>query len=152
VLPAAARIEPGAQQAMAPAPAIARATVLVLDDEPAIGTVLRRFLRDHDVTALTKATDALDLLASGRRFDVILSDLMMPGMSGMDFYDEVVRRFPDAAARVVFVSGGAFTAATNAFLDRITNERLDKPFDAKAVRELVQRFARSRPAGIDAQG
>jgi PAS domain S-box-containing protein len=76
------------------------------------------------------------------RFDIVLSDLMMPEMSGMDFYDEVARRFPDVAGRVVFISGGAFTPRANAFLDRVGNERIEKPFDPRSVRAMVQRFVR----------
>jgi CheY-like chemotaxis protein len=98
-------------------------------------------LREHEVTVVTKAKDVLDLLMSGRRFDVILSDLMMPEMSGMDLYDELAKRYPDAAKRVVFVTGGAFTPVANAFLDRVENQRVEKPFDAKSVRALVLRLA-----------
>lgn len=124
---------------------LACAAVLVVDDEPSIGIVLRRVLRDHQVTAVTAAKKALELLESGARFDVILSDLMMPEMSGMDFYDELTRRFPEAARRVVFLSGGAFTPGAHAFLDRVTNPRVEKPFDPRVLRELVQQLVRSVP-------
>jgi len=63
----------------------------------------------------------------------------MPGMSGMDFYDELVKRSPVAAERVVFMSGGACTAQGRAFLDHVTNVRIDKPFDVDSVRALVKR-------------
>lgn len=129
-----------ASEAPRPARAARRGVVLVVDDEPAIGGALRRVLRGHDVTAVTTAREALELLRSGKRFDVIVSDLMMPEMSGMDFHDALVRSFPDHAERVVFVSGGAFTPAASAFLERVPNERIEKPFDPERVREIVQRF------------
>jgi CheY-like chemotaxis protein len=105
--------------------------------------VLRRVLREHDVTVVTTAREALALLASGKRFDSILSDLMMPGMSGMDFHAELSRLFPEAARSVVFISGGAFTPGAQAFLDRVPNPRIEKPFDPQSVRELVQRSVKS---------
>lgn len=120
-----------------------RAAVMVIDDEPAVGTTLKRLLRDHDVTVFQRATDALALLATGKVFDVILSDLMMPEMSGMEFYAELTRNYPKLVDRVVFVTGGAFTPATNAFLDAIPNEWLTKPFDVKTVRDAIQRFIAS---------
>jgi len=120
---------------------IACASVLVVDDEPAIGMVLKMALKNHDVVAVTRAMDALELLQSGKRFHVIFSDLMMPEMSGMDFFAQVEKSYPDQATRVVFVSGGAFTPGANEFLDRVKNERLDKPFTPKSVRDLVARYA-----------
>jgi two-component system cell cycle sensor histidine kinase/response regulator CckA len=143
VLPAALAERDDAATATSPSKAaIARAAVLVIDDEPAIGNALRRVLSEHEVTVVSTARQALDHLDSGKRFDIILSDLMMPQMSGMDFYDEVARRFPDVAGRVVFVSGGAFTPKANAFLDRVANERIEKPFDPRSVRAMVQRYVR----------
>ena len=130
-----------------PRPAVARAAVLVVDDEPAIGAVLRRVLADHAVTAVNTAREAIELLAAGHQFDVIFSDLMMPEMSGMELHDELTRRFPDAAERMVFVSGGAFTPSAKAFLDRVTNERLEKPFDAQTLRSTVRRFAKRHARG-----
>jgi CheY-like chemotaxis protein len=120
----------------------ASAAVLVVDDEPAVGSVLRRVLREHQVTVVTQAKQALELLSLGEKFDVILSDLMMPEMSGMEFYDEVLQRFPALAPRMVFVSGGAFTPVADAFLERVSNELIDKPFDAHRVREIVARLMR----------
>ncbi len=101
---------------------------------------LGRVLRAHDLTCVTEAREALDLLLSGESFDVILCDLMMPTMSGMDLYEELARLRPQAAERMVFLSGGAFTQAAVAFLERVPNERIEKPFTAAAVRALVQRF------------
>ena len=123
-----------------PAPA-RRASVLVVDDEPALGSSIRRALRHHDVTAVLTAKDALALLAAGRTFDVVLSDLMMPGMSGMQLYEAIGRLHPEMARKVVFLTGGAFTPEANAFLDRVDNQRIDKPFDSEVLRKLVQKFA-----------
>ena len=97
---------------------------------------------------VTTARQALLLLQAGKHFDVILSDVMMPEMSGMDLYEALVERFPVAAARVVFISGGAFAPGARAFMDRVGNERLEKPFDVPHVREVVRRMleAASAPA------
>ena len=142
VLPAA---PPKAETAPSagPAPAVAgrRASVLVVDDERAVGTTLARLLRGHQVSAVTSAREALDLLSGGARFDVIISDLMMPGMSGMELHAEVSRRWPPLARRMVFMTGGAFTNAAKAFLESVPNERLEKPFSIGDVRALVARFA-----------
>jgi PAS domain S-box-containing protein len=142
--PARPRIEPPLAVPVAgPARAVACAAVLVVDDEPALGLVLKRVLREHEVSVVTTARAALELIAAGKRFDVILSDLMMPEMSGMDFYDELARRFPAHVERVVFVTGGAFTPAGREFLERVPNERICKPFEPRTVRQLVQRIASS---------
>ena len=116
--------------------------VLVVDDEPWIGIAVRRVLQDHEVTVLTRAQDAVDLLAAGNEFDVILSDLMMPGMSGMDFYGVLARQHPEMASRIVFVTGGSFTPESSHFLETIANERLEKPVDLRQLRELVQRYVK----------
>jgi PAS domain S-box-containing protein len=122
-----------------PAPTTRRASVLVVDDDVSVATSLARQLRQHDVTSATSARAALELVHSGKKFDVILSDLMMPGMSGMELHAELERTAPDLAARMVFITGGAFTTAANAFLDRIENERLDKPFTGAEVRAAIER-------------
>jgi CheY-like chemotaxis protein/two-component sensor histidine kinase len=122
----------------APASAPRRALVLIVDDEPAVGLMLARALREHDVTIVVGAKEALELITSGRDFDVILSDLMMPRMSGMDFHAELLQRFPTLVERMVFVTGGAFSAAARAFLLRIPNQRIEKPLDVKRLRTLVR--------------
>ena len=82
----------------------------------------------------------LALIDAGKHFDAIISDLMMPEMSGMEFYDELARRAPELTERVVFISGGAFTQKASAFLERTSNQLVDKPFDPDTVRALVQRL------------
>jgi FixJ family two-component response regulator len=67
---------------------------------------------------------------------------MMPGMSGMDLYGALARQTPKMASRVVFVTGGAFTPEANAFLDRVANERMEKPFHFKQLRELIRKFVK----------
>jgi len=120
-----------------------RGRVLVVDDEPFVAAALQRTLgREHDLTTLDRAQDALQLLGGGTRFDVILCDLMMPVMSGMELHAKLAAVVPDQAERMVFMTGGAFTAEARAFLEGVPNERVDKPFDIGALRALVRRLAR----------
>jgi CheY-like chemotaxis protein len=118
-----------------------QAVVLIVDDDAHVGTALRRVLAAHHVTVVTRADEALELLASGATFDVIFSDLMMPQMSGMALYDELARQRPHVAERMVFMTGGAFTPDAHAFLQRVPNARLEKPFACDDIRELVRKLA-----------
>jgi CheY-like chemotaxis protein len=94
------------------------------------------------VTVVTSAAAALAVLETGMEFDVILSDIIMPVMSGMDLYRTLCRIHPKMASRMVFVSAGAFTAEAIRFLEEVANERIEKPFSSDKLRELVQKFVR----------
>jgi PAS domain S-box-containing protein len=148
VLPAATRaVAPDEDRPRAAAAPSARpARVLVVDDERSLGEVLAKILRGHEVTALTSAKQALEAIAKSEvPSDVILLDVMMPEMSGMELYEQLLRAAPRLAERTVFMTGGAFTPAANAFLHRVPNTRIEKPFEPSAVRALVERLA--KPGG-----
>jgi CheY-like chemotaxis protein len=118
--------------------AVRRGHVLVIDDEESLGQAIRRYLSaDHDVEAVTSARVALDLLAKGARYDVILCDLMMPQITGMEVHDFVVKIDAKQAQRIVFVTGGAFTEAARLFFEKTPNQRIEKPFDLKTLRLMI---------------
>ena len=120
-------------------PAAARRRILVIDDEPLIGTVIRRMLAaDYDVVPVTSAADGLKALREAGPFELVMCDLMMPEMSGMEFYDELRAVNANLADNMVFLTGGAFTADARAFLDRVANERMEKPFDTSALRAMIR--------------
>jgi PAS domain S-box-containing protein len=115
-----------------------RGKILVVDDEKVVATAVRRVLgTDHDVKILTSAQEALRWISGGERFDLILCDLMMPIMTGVELHSALCRAAPDQAARMIFLTGGAFTPRARAFLDEVPNARLDKPFELATLRALV---------------
>jgi PAS domain S-box-containing protein len=122
------------------AKSVRRARILVVDDEPRLVNVLRSMLAHHDVTAVTNARDALETLARDPRFDLVLCDLMMADMTGMDFFEELQTRHAALSDRVVFMTGGAFTPAARAFLETRSDRRLDKPFTMAELSRVVTRF------------
>ncbi len=115
-----------------------RGRVLVIDDDPGVATAAKRILlRDHDVETSPGGAHALARLASGASFDVIVCDLMMPSVSGVDVYEEIVRAHPSLASRVIFVTGGAFTPRSRDFLEGVSRPCLSKPFDPPELRRAV---------------
>ncbi|NOY24669.1 MAG: PAS domain S-box protein [Oligoflexia bacterium] len=125
-----------------------RGRILVVDDEPMVGRVITRGLRaDHNVVALTSAKEARERIVSGDRFDLVFCDLMMPEMTGMDLHDALLKDAPNQAARMVFLTGGAFTPRAREFLDAVDNPRIDKPFDMKNLRALARALLRQRDQG-----
>jgi CheY-like chemotaxis protein len=92
------------------------------------------------VTVVTAGEQALEL-AFAQGFDVIISDLMMPRMSGMALFQAIRAHAPAQAERMIFMTGGAFTEATRSFLENVPNLRLEKPLDVAHLRALVRRVA-----------
>jgi CheY-like chemotaxis protein len=115
-----------------------RARILVVDDEIVLGNALRRSLREYDVVALANARDALERISGGERFAFILCDVMMPELTGVDFYEQVLRLAPDQAGRIVFMTGGATTPRAEHFLSTTANAVIEKPFPPQRVRELIR--------------
>jgi PAS domain S-box-containing protein len=130
-------VEAGAAAAVPPVPR--RARVLVIDDEPLLLGVVSRILRDeHDVHTVGTGREAVAQLRSGERFDLVLCDLMMPGMTGADVLREVERESPGLGRRFAFVTGGAATPAAVAFLEGTPHARLQKPFTPAALLSFVR--------------
>lgn len=124
---------------MATRPPPPRRRILAVDDDAHVVRALRRLLREHDVVVLTDPREARDRIAAGERFDVILSDMMMPGLSGAELYQAVAQAAPDQATRMIFVTAGATTAATQAFLAGARQPVLYKPVQAAELRAAVDR-------------
>jgi len=138
---------PVAAEAMAPAPAPAAGAtgvslrVLMIDDEPAVGRATRLLLApEHEVVVVTRAKDALGRLHAGEHYDVILCDLMMPEMSGIEFYEQLAQVAPAYLRRIVFLTGGAFTPHAQEFLESV-GSHLEKPFTERALRRAIENIS-----------
>jgi CheY-like chemotaxis protein len=114
-----------------------------VDDDALVGNAVRRVLdRAHVVEVETSARAALRRLEAGERFDAIVCDLMMPDMTGMELHAALRRTRPGDAARVIFLTGGAFTDEASRFLEEVPNARLEKPFESAALSAAVARVVR----------
>jgi CheY-like chemotaxis protein len=124
---------------VADAPAAPRKRILCIDDEVDVGRLIARILRArHDVVIETDGARALSRLRAGERYDAIICDLMMPSMSGMDFYHELQASMPELARRCGFITGGVFTTAARSFAATLPPSRLiEKPFRGSVIHELV---------------
>jgi CheY-like chemotaxis protein len=123
-----------------------RGRLLIVDDEPGVLRVLNLILgRHHDLSTESKAEEALRRILSGERFDLIFTDLMMPGMTGIQLLEELTRGVPSQAERVVFLTGGAVTAEAQEFLANTTRDLIVKPFDADEMLAFISRRLNAVP-------
>jgi len=131
-----------------------RPRVMVVDDDPLVAHTVERLLRrDYDVTVAVCGRDALEHITRGTRFDAIVSDVMMPNMTGLELVEELQRSAPDQAQRVILLSGGAFTAQTRERLDQLGTPLLEKPVTAKELRAWVAQVVTEakRPDSTDVE-
>ncbi len=123
-----------------------RGRVLVIDDDPMVAAAVRRTLSgDHEVVTQTLTEEALELLRHGARFDVILCDVMMPNMTGVDFWRELERFAPEETRRIIFLTGGAFATQARQFLDSVPNLHIDKPFAPDELQAIVRERVEDDP-------
>jgi PAS domain S-box-containing protein len=136
-----------------------RLRLLVIDDEPLVGRSLARLLRDFEIVVEVRAKSALERLRGGEPFDAILCDLMMPEMSGMQFYESVCREMPELGHKILFMSGGAFGREGEAFVQRMEDRVFEKPGElllmSKRLREQAaanRRTSDSLPRPLQSGG
>ncbi|HVG63289.1 MAG TPA: two-component regulator propeller domain-containing protein [Hyalangium sp.] len=130
--------------ASASAPA---ARLMVIDDEPLLTTALSRTLStEHRVEAFTSARQALERLRAGERYSLILCDLMMPDMTGMELHETLSREAPGVAERMVFLTGGVSSDAARTFLNTTRQPWIEKPFEPDSLRASVRMLLVTRPS------
>jgi signal transduction histidine kinase/CheY-like chemotaxis protein len=117
------------------------AKILVVDDEPAIRQFLSRVLADegHKVETVDNASDALDRIKR-KRYNLILLDIKMPGMSGIELYKRVREIAQSLAGRVVFITGDVMGADTRNFFSKTKAPYITKPFDAEKLKKDINRI------------
>lgn len=124
-----------------------RRTLLVADDEALLLSALQRRLRgDFDVRTAADGQAVLAQLSAGATPDALLLDVMMPGVDGAAVFDWIQRHRPELEARVVFMTGGAVTPATVAFLERVPNLTVGKPLDMDALVRSLHAVLDDAPA------
>jgi len=122
---------------------MAETTVLVVDDEESVATTIKEILKldGHTVTAVTSGTEALRLLGE-RQFDVVLTDLRLADIDGVDVLREVQRTAPDTAA--IMLTGYASLESAIAALRSGAYDYLMKPSDVEELRATVNRAIERR--------
>jgi PAS domain S-box-containing protein len=118
-----------------------RGRILVVDDEEQVRHVLVRLLgQQHEVVAVASGREGQALLEKDPAFDLVLCDLMMPEMTGMDLHAWLVAQASALARRVVFMSGGAFTPRASDYLASVGNLLIEKPFDPSALKKVMSKL------------
>ena len=138
VLPAGNQDE-GSLESDEPTPAMTgQSSALVVDDELEVRETLAEILMSagHRVVTAASGREALERMGE-ERFDVILTDIRMPDLDGRALYREIERRWPERAARVVFVSGDTLTSTLRGFADESGRPVIEKPFLPSEVRRIV---------------
>ncbi|MER0238695.1 response regulator [Fulvimarina sp. MAC8] len=114
------------------------ANILIAEDEQAVRHLVARALRmdGHDVSEAEDGEEALDLLdEAGGRFDLILSDIRMPAMTGIELAHEAAQKWPNI--KILLMTGYAEQKEAATELSKIIEDVLDKPFAIGDVRMRV---------------
>jgi PAS domain S-box-containing protein len=116
------------------------AKILVVDDEAAILTFLNRLLTGwgHSVETINNADTALERLRT-ERYSLVLLDIKLPGMSGIELYHHIKEIAPALARRVMFITGDVMEGATRSFLEETGAPYITKPLDIEVLKKTINR-------------
>ena len=116
-----------------------KSRILVVDDEPDVASTIRAILvhEGFDVETAENGRQALDLLVCGPRFDLVMTDMRMPEMDGLELLRQV--RHLRENLPVIVLTGYASEKDGLEALDEGASDYISKPFKAKALMEVVRR-------------
>jgi PAS domain S-box-containing protein len=142
--------QPGAEEArlvmVPPSPDAARFRILIVDDEPGIVEVLKAIMegRGYRVETSSNGNEALERLQN-ETYDVIFSDLCMPGLDGEALHKCVKQLSPKLAERMIFITGDTVSRGSRTFLESSGNRWFGKPFNLVEVETVVANFLGDQP-------
>lgn len=112
--------------------------ILIVDDEAPIVRMVQRVLAGERLESDGSGEAALERLERDQGYDVVLCDLMMSGMSGLDLHEAVRSRWPALADRFVFITGGVLDPDDDEALAALPNPCVYKPFRPDDLRAAVR--------------
>ena len=128
-------VRPGA----ADGPVVRSCAILLVEDEPGIANGLARLLRRDGHTVDMAANGRLALAKlQARAFDLLLSDVCMPGLDGPGLYRILAQQQPHLCQRIIFLTGDTLAPETKSFLEQSGARCLEKPFTIATVRRVLQ--------------
>jgi len=129
------------------------AKILVVDDEVAILVFLKRLLTEwgHSVETINNANKALERLKT-ERYSLILLDIKLPGMSGIELYHHIEETVPALTRRVIFITGDIMQGATHSFLEKTGVPHITKPIDIEVLKKMINRALNQTKAAPVASG
>lgn len=118
--------------------------ILVIDDEQVVRDLLVLVLSEsgYTVDGVQDARKALEALES-EHYDLMLVDIHMPGMNGMEFFQALALRESESASKVIFITGSAGEPEIADFIARTGRPVLAKPFDLISLESLVENELRA---------
>ncbi len=111
--------------------------ILIIDDDPSIRFAMSEVLSDYETVLASSGAEAMKILEADQAFDLILCDMMMPDITGMDLHRWLAEGQPRLAEQVIFVTGGAFTPRARDYLSKLDNRIVEKPIGVAALRKIV---------------
>ncbi|MFP3896058.1 MAG: ATP-binding protein [Anaerolineales bacterium] len=131
-----------------PVPPVTKKRILIVEDDDHVASVLERLLSQdgHDTLWAQDGTMALKALARAKdrdeTFDLMISDVKMPKMSGTRLYERVSQQDPELARRTLFITGDTMSSSTREFLRHVGLPYLTKPFEIQEMRLALDRLLR----------
>jgi len=122
---------------------------LIIDDEPTIRAALRRYFTRRGWTVEEAADGAAGLAlieSHGNDFGVVISDLRMPGFSGIELHDRLASANPEMLRRFVFSTGDVASGEAASFVQRTKCPVLQKPFELRMLDSIIARVTQGTPA------
>ncbi len=118
----------------------AKARILVVDDEQVIRNIVDRVLtgEGHRVETVDNAAEALNRIEN-HRYNLVLLDIKMPGMNGVELYKRIQKKNKSLARRVVFITGDIMGSDTEKYLAETKSAHIEKPFNAEQLKKAVKR-------------
>lgn len=113
--------------------------VVIIEDEQHLLEALRdQFEDSYDVKVFSSMDEALAWLDEEHSYDVIISDLNLPQKTGRDLYQHLKEKGHGAEKKIIFMTGGIFTAELSEWFASIPNYKFQKPFNINKLRELLE--------------
>ncbi len=127
-----------------------RLKILIVDDEPILLKTMRRLLMDdYDVTEALGGRAALnELERNANKFDLIITDLNMPDVNGVDLYRYIIQKHYHLHNRVIFITGGSLISGSDEFFAGINNLRIKKPFTREDLLKIISKFQQRECVGV----
>jgi signal transduction histidine kinase len=116
--------------------------ILVIDDEPLVGRLVEAALSEYPVDVVTDPAEGMLRLSDGP-YDLVLCDLKMPDISGIEIYARLSARRPELCARFVLMTGAAAEREVVEFVERAQVPVLCKPFAIRELQQLVHHMSAS---------